>query len=240
MHDYDPRLVDLYDRDNPDGPDHDFYRALADEIDAASILDLGCGTGILTVTFCQPGRTVVGVDPSANMLGYARRRTGADPVNWVLGESRAIPPGPFDYAVMTGNVAQHIGEPEWVRTLRDLRTALRADGVLAFESRNPTARAWEEWGSDERTVRETMHGELIEWAEVKETASQTITLRAHNLFAETGETVTEEVVLAFRELDTIRDQLGSARFVLEEVYGDWQRRPFTQDAPVMVLVARAR
>ena len=47
---YDPRIVDLYDLDNPDGPDHDFYRALADSRDARSILDLGCGTGILTVT----------------------------------------------------------------------------------------------------------------------------------------------------------------------------------------------
>lgn len=48
MTDYDQRLVDLYDQDNPDGADHDFYRAVADEVSAESILDLGCGTGILT------------------------------------------------------------------------------------------------------------------------------------------------------------------------------------------------
>lgn len=34
MPDHDPRIVALYDEDNPDGPDHDWYRLLADEIDA--------------------------------------------------------------------------------------------------------------------------------------------------------------------------------------------------------------
>ena len=26
---YDPRMVDFYDEDNPDGADHDYYRSLA-------------------------------------------------------------------------------------------------------------------------------------------------------------------------------------------------------------------
>ncbi|XQN48528.1 class I SAM-dependent methyltransferase, partial [Glutamicibacter creatinolyticus] len=58
---YAARLVDLYDADNPDGPDHDYYRELAARHAASSILDLGCGTGILTVTFAGPGRQVTGV-----------------------------------------------------------------------------------------------------------------------------------------------------------------------------------
>lgn len=72
--DYDRRLIELYDVDNPDGPDHDYFRLLAQELDARSILDLGCGTGILTVTFAHEGREVVGVDPSPAMLGFARTR----------------------------------------------------------------------------------------------------------------------------------------------------------------------
>lgn len=108
MTDYDPRLVDLYDLDNPDGTDHDFYRSLADQVQATSVVDLGCGTGLLTVTLVRPGRAVLGVDPSPAMLRVARDRPGAGRVRWLDGDSRSIPTGAADYAVMTGNVAQHL------------------------------------------------------------------------------------------------------------------------------------
>lgn len=81
MNDYDARLVEIYDDDNPDGPDHEFYRRLTDEIRAQAVLDVGCGTGLLIVSFAQIGRTVVGIDPSKNMISYAppfRTTTAAD------------------------------------------------------------------------------------------------------------------------------------------------------------------
>jgi SAM-dependent methyltransferase len=240
MTDYDQRLVDLYDHDNPDGPDHDFYRTLADEVSAESVLDLGCGTGILTVTFTQGGRDVVGLDPSATMLAYARGRAGADAVNWVLGDSSSIPRDGFDYAVMTGNVAQHIPDNDWERTLLELRQALETGGTLAFESRNPAVRAWENWASRERTTRETPHGTLVEWQDVLETSPGTVELRAHNLFAQTNETVTETLLLSFREQNTLEQQLNAAGFVVEATYGDWRRNPFNEESPIMIFVARAR
>jgi 2-polyprenyl-3-methyl-5-hydroxy-6-metoxy-1,4-benzoquinol methylase len=52
-------LVALYDLDNPAGADHDFYRALAGEVNARTIIDLGCGTGLLTRTLATTGRTVL-------------------------------------------------------------------------------------------------------------------------------------------------------------------------------------
>ena len=111
MPDYDARLVELYDIDNPDGPDHDHVRSLADEIGAQSILDMGCGTGLLTTSLVRAGRRVVGIDPSTTMLTYAAGRPGGGEVTWVLGDSRNIPGGRFDLAVMSGNVAQHIRIP---------------------------------------------------------------------------------------------------------------------------------
>ena len=56
----DAELVELYDLDNPDGEDHAYHRALADQIDVRSIVDLGCGTGLLTRSLAKPGRTVIG------------------------------------------------------------------------------------------------------------------------------------------------------------------------------------
>lgn len=239
MADYDPRIVDLYDEDNPDGPDHDYYRALADEHGAQAVLDLGCGTGILTVTLAQPGRSIVGVDPSAAMLAYARRRPGADAVTWVEGDSGAVPADPFDLVVMTGNVAQHIPDPAWDRTLRDLRRVVTDDAVIAFESRNPAARAWLDWNQPQPSVRETPHGPLREWSEAGEIGRGQVLLRAHNHFEATGDSVTEELVLTFRDRETLAAQLAAAGFEVTAVWGDWRRTPFDGTQPVMVLEARA-
>ena len=46
-------------------------------------------------------------------------------MDWILGDSRAIPPRHFDVAVLTGNVVQRILDPEWRRTLLDLGAHLR-------------------------------------------------------------------------------------------------------------------
>jgi hypothetical protein len=160
-------------------------------------------------------------------------------VTWVLGDSREITAGPRDLAVMTGNVAQHIGAEEWPRTLSDLHSALRGGGTLAFESRNPAARAWRGWSSPERTTRETAHGPLVEWSEADEVAPGVVQLTAHNVFVETGETVTEVQTLHFRERSGLERELRAAGFAVEAVYGDWQRGPITSASPVMVFVATA-
>ncbi|MCO0634263.1 hypothetical protein NGH33_10025, partial [Micrococcus yunnanensis] len=59
----DARLAAIYDVDNPAGEDHAFFRRVADEVSAARastrIVDLGCGTGILTVTLAGPGRDLL-------------------------------------------------------------------------------------------------------------------------------------------------------------------------------------
>ncbi|GAB2898459.1 class I SAM-dependent methyltransferase [Neomicrococcus lactis] len=238
MTDYDPRIIDLYDEDNPDGPDHDYYRSLASLHRAQRILDLGCGTGILTVSFAD-GRDVVGVDPSPTMISYARQRSGADHVTWVEGYSSDVAEGPFDLIVMTGNVAQHIPDPQWERTLKDLRRLASDGGVLAFESRNPSIRAWEIWAAEEPTTRNTMFGEITEWCVADELDHGQVLLRSFNRFESTKEVVEEDLLLTFRDDDLLMKQLVSASFEVSAIWGDWDRTVFDGSQGVMVFEARA-
>ncbi len=85
----DEQLVELYDSDNAACDDHEYYRTLADTVEAIKILDFGCGTGLLTRALATPGRVVIGVDPSATMLSYARRQPGAETVTWIDGDATA-------------------------------------------------------------------------------------------------------------------------------------------------------
>src|SRR5439155_7313855 len=120
----DADLVGLYDVDNPGGEDHIYFRALADEIDARSIVDLGCGTGLLTRSLVRPGRTVIGVDPSRTMLDYARAQPGSELVTWIHGDASALAPtGTVDLALRTGNAIMHVSPEKLPSTLTTVAAA---------------------------------------------------------------------------------------------------------------------
>jgi SAM-dependent methyltransferase len=240
LHYVDPRLVALYDRDNPRGADTDFYLRLAADLGARRILDLGCGTGLLTRELAAvDGRQVTGVDPAAAMLAVARRQPGAERVRWVEGDAGALGTPAADLVVMTGNVAQvFLDDAEWAATLRAIRAALRPGGHLAFESRNPDARAWEGWNREATYERfDSPFGPMECWLELVGVGDGRVRIDGYNVFGATGEVVVAGSELRFRSRAALTASLTSAGFTVEHVYGDWDRGPVTGASRVMVFVA---
>lgn len=234
----DPRLAVIYDVDNPDGPDHDFFRRRADKLDAQRIVDLGCGTGLLTVTLTGPGRTVVGIDPDPAMLGRAAERPGGEGVEWRLGASEQLT-GAADLVIMSGNVAMHILGEAWHTTLDAVARSLVPGGELVFESRNPEARAWATWNNP-LSGRETPVGLLRE----RETtnppdAGGVVVMHWYNEFPETGDVVAGELRLQFRSHAQIATDLRRAGLELLATYRNWQGDPFTGGAEQPLMVFRA-
>lgn len=235
----DPRLAALYDIDNPDGPDHDFFRAVVEGADAEHVIDLGCGTGILTVTLAAPCRHVVGIDPAAAMLEHAAARLGGDGVEWRLGTSELIEPASTDVVIMSGNVAMHIIGDDWRRTLCDITRGLRPGGRLAFETRNPDARAWEEW-SHPSAERDTPAGRLRETTTIDALDRDGIvTMHCVTEFLDDGRVLEVDQHLQFRDLAMIRRDLSAAGLRVESVWGDWSRTPFRGTADERLLVVEA-
>lgn len=234
----DPDLVELYDVDNPGGEDHAYYRALADELDARSIIDLGCGTGLLTRSLARPGRTVIGVDPSHTMLDYARRQPGAGSVTWVQGDAAALAPtGTADLAICTGNAIMHVSPTELPATLASLARALRPGGTLSFETRHPAYRGWEHW-MPEATYgeRATPAGRLREWLDVTDVDQGRVVFDAHNVFPD-GEDRVYTSVLFFRTAEQFTRALGSAGFPDIAVAGDWRGGPVVDSSRILVFRA---
>src|SRR5690606_19897567 len=128
-----PRLAPLYDILDPDRSDLDTYLAIAEEIGAPTVLDVGCGTGTFAILLAQRGIEVTGVDPAGASLQVARGKPYAERVTWVHGDATALPPLQVDLATMTAHVAQvFLTDQAWAQTLWAIHAALRPGGELAF------------------------------------------------------------------------------------------------------------
>lgn len=237
----DPRLVEIYDAVNPYDPDAQpgFYARLADELDARVVVELGCGTGLVTQALVRLGREVIGVDPSRLMLDVARTRTRAGRLRWVDGGADDIGTPDADLAIMSGHVAQFfVDDDEWSDALAALHAALRPGGHLAFESRNPDAREWERWTRDRvRTVVDLAPGPVETWTDVHDVRDGILTCTNHYVFATSGEELTSPVRLRFRTQRELTTSLKHAGFVVEHVYGDWDRRPPGAPAPELIYIS---
>ena len=237
----DAELVELYDIDNPAGEDHAYYLALAESIDARSIVDLGCGTGLLTRSLARTGRTVIGVDPSRTMLDYARRQPGSESVTWIHGDASALAPDrSIDLAICTGNAIMHISPEQLPLTLKLLAAALRPGGTLSFESRNPAYRGWERW-TPEATYGErfTLVGRVREWLDVTDVHDGRVVFDAHNVFPG-GEDRVYTSILFFRTAEEFRRELDAASFTDIACTGSWHGAPIEDKSPFYVFRAVRR
>lgn len=112
---------------------------LLGDVDGLTILDAGCGSGLLSEELVSHGARVVGVDSSERMLELARARLGdaaelrvqdlQRPLDWASD-------GSFD--IVASSLALHYIK-EWRRTLSEFHRILRADGRLVFSTHHPFA-----------------------------------------------------------------------------------------------------
>jgi SAM-dependent methyltransferase len=174
---YDPRLVAVYDTVNPIVEYETFYLDLASKLSASSIIDIGCGTGLLTCELAKGGHRLIGVEPSKAMLDVARRRACGERVEWIEGDALSLGDLQADLAIMTGRVAQFFLDDEgWLSALVAIRKALRPGGHIAFESRNPLDQPWADekiedhvdWPSrtSQRRVDDPVAGRIEWWTEI--------------------------------------------------------------------------
>ncbi|MGW6399237.1 class I SAM-dependent methyltransferase [Streptomyces sp. NPDC055134] len=215
-----PRLAAIYDALDPDRSDLDAYVGVAEEFGARHVLDIGCGTGVLALLLADRGIDVVGVDPARASVDVARGKPGSERVRWICGDATDLPPLRTDLATMTANVAQAIVDPTvWRRTLQGAYEALRPGGRLAFETRDPARRAWEEWNREESysTTRIPGVGVVESWVEVTDVSGPLVTFRWTYVFSEDGDVLTSDSTLRFRERPAIERQLAAHGFVVDEV-----------------------
>ncbi len=233
-------LAELYDALCPreERRDLDYYLPLV--LASEAVLDVGCGTGTLLREARERGHTgrLVGLDPAPAMLERANRRHD---IEWTLGDlSSAAWDHEFDLVVMTGHAFQTlVADTEIRQTLAGVQRALTRHGRFAFETRNPRARAWELWHSTYgREIRGGDGATVLVATEVVRPFDGRVVSFKHT-FTGVGliMPLVSETTLRFVDAEELISYLAEVGLVVQEFYGDWDRRPFTDADPEIIVIA---
>lgn len=214
------RLVSIYDTFDGQRFDLEHYVAITEELNAQSVLDIGCGTGCFAHILAAKGFDVIGVDPAQASLDVARKKPNGNQIEWILGDPTCLPVLAVDMAVMTGNVAQvFLTEDSWIDALTGIRKALKPTGHIVFEVRDPSQQAWLKWTREQSYQRiEIPNIGFVEgWCDVTNISEGLVSFRWTYVFEADGQILTSDSTLRFREKQEIIDSLKKTGYTIKDI-----------------------
>jgi len=217
-----------------------------------SVMDLACGTGLITVAMANAVRTkspgaahrVCGMDGSKRMLA----RAGVlDPtIGWMHTDIRHVPPmEPFSLAICCFHSLQAFDREGVTLVLASARRLLRTGGRLAFDIYQPNRSKIRE-APRTRIVRSytDAHGQplVIQERSSFDLGADVYSLQ-WSLCKADAPNHGPQAEFHFRfwqhDPEFVNAALHAAGFVVLERYGDLDRRPFDRAAKRQVLVCEA-
>lgn len=109
------------------------------------VLDIGCGTGFHLPRFATTARSVTGVEPHADLVSIARRRTRSLPSVTVLeGTAQALPAADATVDIVHARWAYFFG-PGCEPGLAELHRVVRRGGTAFVIDNDPTRSTFGRW-----------------------------------------------------------------------------------------------
>lgn len=216
------------------------------------ILELGCGTGRVSLPLAREGYQVTGVDNSAGMLEAARRKVAAeglgDRVTLVQQDMRELDlKGRFNLAFAAINSFMHmLTIDDQLAALSHIRQHLNPGGVLLLDLFNPGLDRLLDFRGQVRldkvmTAPDTGQPLMRFATERVDLAQQTIHV-TYIVDEMDGGGGVKRTLFPFSLRYVFRYELElllrHAGFVIESIYGSYDMDEYADDSPRMLAVAR--
>jgi len=233
--------------------DVDFYRRVAGLCAPGRVLEIGCGTGRITLPLARDGRTVIAVDVNAAMLARLRAALTtedaavASRVQPLQADARDLAIGRSDVAciLVSFNTFMLVGDfRDQCRTLEAFAAHLPSGGYLAFDVMNPLVLPLGETTAETPEIRRDprtghLYRKFARTARIDEGQCQ-------RLFGWYEESVdggrVRRYPYAFVWRPVFRFELTlmleRAGFIVESLAGGFRGEAFAVDSPKMVVTAR--
>ena len=236
-----------------------FWQRLA-AAESGGVLELGCGTGRITIPVARAGARVVGIDLSAAMLARARSRVkrlkGAGSAALVRGDIRSLPfrapalserreskgPG-FTLIMAPYGILQSLTRERDLRaTLSSVHRVLKKGGLFGIDL-VPDLPRWSEYQRkvSHRGRRGQARITLVE--SVRQDQPRGLTIFDHEYVERRGrEKQVHRFSLTFRTVSVAQmsRRLDAAGFDVRAVLGDYQGGPWDTRSDVWIILAAKR
>jgi ubiquinone/menaquinone biosynthesis C-methylase UbiE len=213
------------------------------------VLELGCGTGRVTIPVARAGAHVIGVDRSAEMLGYARKRVKRSRlkgrVAWLRADIRRLPfrkAARFNLVMAPYGILQSlVSESDLKATLASVSRVLAPGGVFGLDL-VPDLPVWREYRDRVRFRGARRGGKsritLVE--SVRQDRAKKLTIFDQEYVEQRGrERKARRFSLVFRTLTVpqMTRRLEHAGFRIHAVLGDYNGEPWDPRADVWLILA---
>lgn len=210
------------------------------------VLELGCGTGRLTIPMAQNGVDITGLDIVPGMLDRARQKAGGLPIQWVLADARSCSlDRTFRMIFESGSVFQHmLTRPDQEAFLARVSAHLDDEGVFVFGSffPHPDQLVSDDVEKEWFTTHHPNGWEIrVSGTEYYDELRQVKVETAYRRWTDaSGKEVVSVAPLSLRynfpqELEALLHYNG---FTVAERFGENDRSPLTNESRLMIYICR--
>ncbi|HMB81671.1 MAG TPA: class I SAM-dependent methyltransferase [Vicinamibacterales bacterium] len=216
------------------------------------VLELGCGTGRVSLPLARAGVNLVGIDRSAPMLERARRqilRSSRPQVrkclDLVRGDIRALPfdDGAFPMVLAPYGILQSLIRPrDLTATLASVARVVASGGTFGIDL-VPDVPKWREYENRVQLRGRAGGAQLTLVESVRQDPKRHLTTFEQKYIERKGAKTREHRFdLTFRTLSVrqMTRQLETAGFRVDAVLGDYRGRPWDDRADVWIIMAKKR